>query len=227
LIEAGLVAARALHFAAVTALFGLALFPLYGCPSGAPPVRVRRWLRTSIRYAALVGLLSALAWAWFAVAGMIGTMTAATDSDTLLTVVRETSFGQVWVGRLALLAALLAFVAGSDAERHRHPLTVPVAALLLATLALVGHTQTNDGALRVVHVTADGAHLLAAGAWLGGLLALGYVLILAQRVPSEEHTAHAVATLVRFSGMGYAAVATLIISGLINAWVLVGSPQRR
>jgi putative copper resistance protein D len=76
------------------------------------------------------------------------------------------------------------------------------------------------------HVTADGAHLLAAGAWLGGLLALGYVLMLAQRVPSEEHTAHAVATLVRFSRMGYAAVAILISSGLINAWLLVGSPER-
>jgi copper resistance protein D len=54
-----------------------------------------------------------------------------------------------------------------------------LAGLLLASLALVGHTQTNDGVLWVVHMIADGAHLLAAGAWSGGLLALAYLLMLA------------------------------------------------
>src|SRR5262249_54574072 len=76
LIEAGLIAARFLHFGAAMALFGLALFPVYGCPSGsgAPSALVRRWLLTSVRCAALLGLLSALAWAWFTIAGMTGTM---------------------------------------------------------------------------------------------------------------------------------------------------------
>jgi len=94
----------------------------------------------------------------------------------------------------------------------------------LASLALVGHTQSNDGALWIAHVSADGAHLLAAGAWLGGLLGLGRLLMLARRLPSVEHEAHVTAALVRFSGMGYLAVAILIGSGLINAWMLVGSP---
>jgi putative copper resistance protein D len=65
LIEAGLVAARFLHFAAATTLFGLALFPLYTRPSriSVQPVRVSRWLRTSIGCATVLELLSALAWA--------------------------------------------------------------------------------------------------------------------------------------------------------------------
>ena len=100
------------------------------------------------------------------------------------------------------------------------------AALLLVSLAFVGHTQTHDGALWVVHMSADGAHLLAAGAWSGGLMALAYLLTLVRRCSSAEHTAHAVATLTRFSGAGYTAVAALIGSGIVNAWVLVGSPQR-
>jgi putative copper resistance protein D len=111
-------------------------------------------------------------------------------------------------------------------EPHPDWTIVLPAALLLVSLALVGHTQTNDGALWIVHISADGAHLLAAGAWLGGLLALGYVLMLVRRFPSAEHNAQAIAALVRFSGMGYAAVAILIGSGLVNAWVLVGSPGR-
>jgi putative copper resistance protein D len=228
LIEAGLVAARFLHFGAAMALFGLALFPVYGCPpgSGAPSARVRRWLLTSLRYAALLALLSALAWSWFTIAGMIGTMTALADAESLVTVLRETSFGQVWVARLALGVALLTLTMRRSNEHHPDWTIVLLAGLLLVSLALVGHTQTSDGALWVAHLSADSAHLLAAGAWLGGLLALGYLLMLVRRFPSAEHNAQAVAGLVRFSGMGYAAVAVLIGSGLVNAWVLVGTPER-
>ena len=228
MIEAGLVAARFLHFAAVTALFGLALFPLYNRPSrtSVPPVEVTRWLRASIRGATVLGLLSALAWAWFAIAGMTGTMMAAADTDSLFTVLRETSFGQVWVVRLVLGVVLLTLIMIRSNEHYSDRTIVLLAGLLLVSLALVGHTQTKDGALWIVHMSADGAHLLAAGAWLGGLLALGYVLMLARRFPSAEHNAQAIAALIHFSGMGYAAVAILIGSGLVNAWLLVGSPGR-
>src|SRR5215831_6663330 len=207
------------------ALFGLALFPVYQRPTGAdgPPARVNAWRRISIFCAALLGLVSAFAWGWFAIAGMTGAMMAAADPENLLTVLHETSFGQIWVARLALGGVLLALVMGYSGE---HWAIAFLAGLLLASLAPVGHTQTSDGALWVGHVGADGAHLLAAGAWLGGLLALGYVLMLAQRFPSAENTTHAVAAIVRFSGMGYAAVAVLIGSGLVNAWVLIGPPTR-
>jgi putative copper resistance protein D len=226
LTEAGLITARFLHFSAVMALFGLALFPLYSYrASGNPPfARLSRWLRTSLWCAAFLALASALGWGWFAIAIMTGNMTAA-GADSLLTVLRETSFGQVWVARLALLAGLLTLMRRRSHEQHPDWTIMLLAALLLASLALVGHTNTSDGVLWIVHMSADGAHLLAGGAWFGGLLALAYLLGLA-RCPSAEHTAHAITALTRFSGMGYAAVATLIGSGLVNAWVLVDSPQR-
>jgi putative copper resistance protein D len=226
LIEAGLIAARFLHFAAVMALFGLALFPLYGYPaSGNPPLaRVNRWLRKSLWCAAFLALASGLAWGWFAIAAMNGSITAA-DADGLVTVLRETSFGQVWLARLALFAGLLTLMGRRSHDQPDWTIML-LAALLLVSLALVGHTHTSEGVLWVVHISADGAHLLAAGTWSGGLLALAYLLILARRCPAAEHDAHAVSALVRFSGMGYAAVATLLGSGLVNAWVLVGSPER-
>ena len=64
-------------------------------------------------------------------------------------------------------------------------------------------------------LVADEAHLLAAGAWLGGLLPLRYILL--RGSPDAE------SILRRFSGMGYVAVAVLIGTGLINSWFLVGS----
>jgi putative copper export protein len=47
----------------------------------------------------------------------------------------------------------------------------------IASLAGVGHTRIEEGWAAVLHVTADAAHLLAAGAWLGGLAPLGFILL--------------------------------------------------
>ena len=222
-METGLIAARFLHFAAVMALFGLAVFPLYSYPSraGELPVRLGQWLSTSLRLAVLLAIASALAWGLLTVANMAGAISAAVDLDTLLFTLHETDFGRVWAAHLVLSAALFALMMGRR-KRRRDWVTASASALLLLSLAFVGHTQARDDGLRVLHMGADSAHLLAAGAWLGGLLALGYLVMLARQSPSE-HTTDARAALVRFSGIGSIVVATLVGSGLINAWFLVGS----
>jgi len=63
-MEAGLIAARFLHFATFMTLFGLALFPVYSYPSRADssPARLTRWLSVSLRLALLLAIASALAW---------------------------------------------------------------------------------------------------------------------------------------------------------------------
>jgi putative copper resistance protein D len=227
MLEAGLIAARFLHYATVLALFGLTLFPLYTFPAraGAPPARLSQWMRRMVFVATSVALLSGLAWGIFAVANMAGSLSAAADIDTLWTVLQETGFGQVWVSRLALLAVLLMLTVGrkGSVTDRRDWVSPFVTAMLLVSLACVGHTQAHDGATWVIHMSADGAHLLAAGAWSGGLLALGYLLTLAGSTASSEDTAAIRAALVRFSSMGYTAVAVLVGSGLINSWSLVGS----
>jgi copper resistance protein D len=227
-METGLVAVRFLHFATVMALFGLAVFPLYNYPgrAGELPARFSQWLSVWLRLAVLLALASALSWGLLTVANMAGTPGAVADRDTLLFVLGETDFGRVWAFRLALFAALVVLMLGRrGAMRHRGWLIPLVSALLLLSLAFVGHTQARDDWLRILHMSADGAHLLAAGTWLGGLLSLGYLLMLARRSP-PEHAADARAALVRFSGIGSIVVATLVGSGLINAWLLVGSVDK-
>jgi len=227
-METGLIAARFLHFAAVMALFGLALFPLYNYPgrAGELPARLGQWLRMSLQLAVLLAIASGLAWGLLTVANMAGTLSAAADRDALLFVLGETDFGRVWAARLVLSAALLVLMMGRrDAKRHRDWVTPSASALLLLSLAFVGHTQAHDDGLQILHLVADGAHLLAAGTWLGGLLALAYLLVLARRSPLE-HAADARAAFVRFSGIGSITVAALVGSGLINAWFLVGSVSK-
>jgi uncharacterized cupredoxin-like copper-binding protein len=69
----------------------------------------------------------------------------------------------------------------------------------------------------VAHLCADALHLLAAGAWLGALVPLVSLLWRSSRnasAPSLRVTAQATR---RFSTLGIAAVAALLLSGVVNA----------
>lgn len=220
MLECGLIVARFLHYAAGMALFGVALFPLYAYPGRTEiqPSRFGDWLAPVLFKLALATFVSAIFWLAIVIANMAGSFSAAIDPDAVKSVLFETVFGQIW-GLRILLAALLVVLTGVSVLRsNHHSLAAPIAVLsgaLLATMAGAGHTMHSDGMQRVLHMISDGAHLLAAGAWFGGLLALGCVLMTA----SDD----ADLVLQRFSGMGYLAVAILVGSGLINSWYMIGS----
>jgi putative copper resistance protein D len=221
MLEAGLVLSRFLHFAAVLTLFGAALFPLYTQPGRAddPSARFLVWLRTTLIIAAFVALIGGILWFLFTAANMTGDLAGAIDRDTLSLALTETRFGWVWTGRLALAVIILVLLL----TRRPDKLLAILTAALTASLAGVGHTQVEEGVARLVHVGADGAHLLAAGAWLGGLVPLLYFVSTAARPAAAEQRSAIGDVLLRFSGVGQLAVATLIGSGLINSWYLVGT----
>jgi copper resistance protein D len=200
-LEAAIAAARLVHYASVTGLFGLALFPLYAEPMPG----LRRWL-TGL---SLMALLSGLAWLLLVTANLAG----AIDAEALGAVILDMGFGRVWAVRLALGLVLLVLVAGSGARAKKT--TVALAGLYLCSIALTGHTQTHDGLAKALHVTADAAHLAGAGAWLGGLIGLSLML------PTLPHGA--AGPVARFSRMAYVAVGVLAVSGVVNALMLVGS----
>jgi len=226
-METGLIASRFLHYVAAMALFGVSLFPLYAFAYRRPQwsMRLQRLLRAIVLAAAVAALLSSITWLAFTTAMMAGTLSAATEWDAVWSVLSDTTFGHVWIVRLALMIVILSatrFGAASTANGHRDIHTPLLAGLLLASLAGVGHTQQNDGPAWLVHSGADSVHLLAAGAWLGGLLILGFVLVPSRASPAcDPRVTEDV--LLRFSGMGYIAVALLIASGAVNSWYLIGS----
>jgi len=224
LIETGLVSARFVHLAAALAIFGVALFPFYGDTRLVDtPAQIFHWRRVSLWAACLLMLLSGVAWGIFTLAAMAGTLSAAFDPDTVLSVLRESSFGPVWAARLVLtIIATGRLMRRIGDEEGRDPLLLLISTILLLSLALTGHTQANEGALGVIHICVDAAHLLAAGAWLGGLVQLLFLIVFTVRFPSADHFNSATRALTRFSGMGYLAVAVIIATGLVNAWVLLG-----
>jgi putative copper resistance protein D len=73
-----------------------------------------------------------------------------------------------------------------------------------------------------IQLTTDGLHLLAAGVWLGGLipLAIFFSWAKAAREPSTLVIAQEVTA--KFSRLGFVSVTVLLVTGLFNAWYLVG-----
>jgi putative copper resistance protein D len=225
MIDLGLVVARLLHFAAVTTLAGVSFFPLYAY-ANAEPIALLRWRQGALLAATVTALLSGILWFVFSIANMSGALADVADHEVLWTVLNETTFGRAWMARMLLAVLVLVVISrrfASTAGPQPDWIMPSLTAALLASLAGVGHSQIEEGVAGVIHVTSDTAHLLAAGAWLGGLLPLGFILAHDGRETDTARATDLDEVLLRFSGMGYIAVATLIGSGLANGWLLIGS----
>jgi putative copper resistance protein D len=83
-------------------------------------------------------------------------------------VLTRTSFGEAWILRLVLAAALVATVV--LAPRDDWTTLAILSGLGLASLALVGHATMQSGSEGIVHRVNHALHLVSTGAWLGGLI---------------------------------------------------------
>jgi putative copper resistance protein D len=208
-VFAVLAAARFAHFTAAALLFGLAAFPFYAGASGPDPRRFKRALTLAAVAVLATGAIELLAMA----ANMGGSPASALDPEVLSAAVTDTDFGKVWLARLVLAALLVAL--RTRRRSAKDPVLAIGSALLLASIALTGHSAIPGGAIGALHQIADAAHLVAAGWWIGGLLALSW----AARTLGDR----AAAVLRRFSRIGYAAVAAIVLTGLAKSILLVGS----
>jgi putative copper resistance protein D len=212
----GLILCRFVHFGAVLLLFGIGLFRsllfkshLRGFECSAQSLRIDR----SLQWLSIIALMSALAWLMLTAASMAGDWLYAGDLHTLALVLDNTFFGHVWLVHLALngVAVLLLLKRNSSACA----LTLGVNTLLLLTLAPVGHGAMFDGLQGLLLILNQMVHLLGVGTWLGALVMLAVLLAQPQSVDVR-------AILLCFSGMGYALVALIVISGLVNVRALSG-----
>lgn len=205
-----LVLCRFAHYLGCMLVLGATLFALYALPAGTV---LDAWLRRVQLLALALAILSMLG--WFATqAAMMGD---GIDAATLAVVALETGFGHVWLGRLGLALALLVLLVA----RAPRVAQAVVATFFVVSLAGVGHASASTGGAGVARLVSDGLHLLAAAAWLGGLLPLGYVLGRARAGPPSEWHDIARHALPRFSRMGYAAVGALVVTGCVNGAFLV------
>jgi len=186
-------------------VFGLALFALY---SADALLRFRPMLRGM----ALIGALLSVAGLVLMTRAMSGETALAALWPHLQMMLLETDVGLAWAVRMIALIVVLI--------RPGAWLASVAGAIALASLAWSGHGAMDEGTLRFWHFLSDILHLLAAGAWLGAMLAL----VLMARGPLDEARIRSLAFAVRrFEWIGAVIVLTLSITGVVNYLFIVGA----
>lgn len=204
------VAARVAVYVTLAAAFGI---PLQALMDGW---RIRRWWLMASVGAALISSVGALL---VLTASMAGTAILPVDGEMLRMVLAETPVGAAFSVRFAAL-----FVAMFGSWRGGRGGTIIVcasSAVALATVAWTGHGAMQDGTAGRVHLTADIVHALAGTAWIGAIVTLSLRLFVAHRDVTALRDA--VAALHRFALAGSVLAATVVVTGVINSWMIVGT----
>jgi putative copper export protein len=213
-----LLLARGTFVAALFSAFGASLFIRVVAPQGLTLVGAgdaasieRRSLRL-VRVSLAAALVALLGWLVLETSDMSDATNVTDVAAAIPAVVLETSFGRdVTAQALSVLAALLLLAAWPQRWRF--------ASVGLAGLALVvqaGHSHAfamEHGPSLLLY--AEGLHLLAGGAWLGGLLPL---LILVRDAPPKQ----AAEVLRRFSKLATLCVVAIAGTAGLQGWVLGG-----
>jgi putative copper resistance protein D len=215
-----LIAVRFALYLTLSGLFGLSAFGLYGLQEGerGDALAFRPWL---LGAGLLALLLSGIAIALLA-AAMAGTPPWPIDREAIGMLLSDSATGTAW--KIRMIALVVALIAALIAAWRTIPLGLVAisSGVALATLAWTGHGAMDEGATGWVHLTADILHLLSGGAWVGALLGLGLLVTRPARRTDAAHLMLTHRALHGFGPIGTIVVGTIVVTGLINAWLLVG-----
>ncbi|TMJ47556.1 MAG: copper homeostasis membrane protein CopD [Alphaproteobacteria bacterium] len=223
-----MIATRAIHFAATAIVTGTLVFPaVVANPALKSQEAAAKLFRMQTRYVAWISLaatvISGLAWVLLLTMSLSDeSLGEAITSGALRDVLSLTQFGSVSQVRLAL-AILLAFCLAFERSAFWRWLGLGAAVGLTASIAWTGHAASTPHTLGYVHLTADVLHLCAAAAWIGGVVSLVLLLAAIAKIPASPGATLVYDAARRFSTLGMLSVAFLVLSGIVNAWILVGS----
>ena len=218
--ELAVICLRLVQYGAASILTGSALFFAYGLPAAGPAAPGKLpWAKPLLAIAAIALAVAAILGLVAQTALLAGSVTEALRPESLEAVLTSMDFGKAAIVRagLSCLAAMLLMIGGRG--RSTWIATGILGALATATFAWMGHGATTEGEGHVIHLAADILHALAAAVWLGVLLV--FVLLVRQTRQSPEQIQATREALRKFSPVGIAVVATLLVTGFVNTWFLV------
>jgi putative copper resistance protein D len=223
-----LIAVRGIHFAATAVVAGTLVFRTVVAKPALPAEQavVKKWQAQNQRLAwiaLVIMLLSGVIWLLLQAVSMSGLPPdEALTSQVLSTVLNQTQFGvvtEIRGGLAVILAACLAF----DRFPLAQWLALAAALGLTAAIAWTGHAASTLGEKGSLHLAADALHLVAAASWVGGLVPLVLMLAAFRRDDVAASASLAESAARRFSTLGVVSVGTLVATGFVNSWILVGS----
>jgi putative copper resistance protein D len=138
-------------------------------------------------------------------------------------------FGRAWTVRALLAFALGALWLVARTGRASHLVAGALAAVLAGVfvvgLAWAGHANIEVGQDGMIHHLGDAIHLLAAGAWLGGLAPLVASLRSLENLPDEDVLDSGARVVGRFGTLAATCVGLILATGIINARYTLRTPM--
>ncbi len=221
MIEPTIVVVRLLQYLGAMVLMGSSLFFVYALPHAGPASAARlSWPRPLVAGAAALVCLSSLVGIAAQASLFAGSWAEGLTGEALTAVITSMDLGKAALARAIFGAAAFASLVLLGGRRATWLIAGGLGVLAAASLAWMGHAGNAEGRLGLLQLVSNVLHVLAAAVWIGALVAF-VVLSLQQHRSAEAYQAFHSA-LRGFSGVGSAVVALLIVTGLINSWVLVG-----
>jgi putative copper resistance protein D len=201
-------------------LFGVALFGLYSLKGQERVSGAVLPFRSMLAGTALLGAVLSVASMVMMTSAMSGETDFAELRPHIEMMLFETDVGLAWGIRIVALV-----VAGLAVMLRAPGFSLWVAAfagaVALASLAWSGHGAMDEGNRRYWHFAVDIAHLLAAGAWLGALLAFALMAKI-NALQTEARLRLLARAVNRFEVIGAAIVVVITVTGVVNYLFIVG-----
>jgi len=201
---------RFVGFAGLVLVVGGMIFLTWVWPAGQEDRKARRIFGGGLIAAAAAAALSIPIQGAYGVEGTLGDV----FSPSKITDELGTRTGRAWMVRLVLLGAVWLLARARKLDRWS---AAALGFALIVTVSLTGHASSGNHVPLAFVV--DMVHLSGATIWLGGLVMLaGAVLWPRSGDPTDVEP-----TVNLFSQVAFAAVAVIVVSGVIQALRQVGS----
>ncbi|NSX08610.1 copper homeostasis membrane protein CopD [Pseudomonas lini] len=201
-------------------LFGVALFGLYSLKGQERMSGAVLPFRSMLAGTAVLGALLSVASMVMMASAMSGESDFAALRPHIEMMVLETDVGLACVVRIvALLTAGLAVML--RAPGFSLWVVAFAGGLALSSLAWNGHGAMDEGSRRYWHFVVDILHLLAAGAWLGALVAFALMSKI-NALQTEARIRLLARAVNRFEVIGAVIVVLITVTGVVNYLFIVG-----
>jgi putative copper resistance protein D len=203
-------------------LFGLGLFGLYSLAGRERVSGAVLPFRPILLVTAAFGVLLSVASMLTMVSAMSGESDFTELRPHVQMMVFETDFGLAWAARITVLViAGLAVTLNDRAPGFSLLIASFAGAIALASLAWNGHGAMDEGSRRYWHFAMDILHLLAAGAWLGALVAF-VLMAKINALKTAERIRLLARAVARFESVGAVIVVVITVTGVVNYLFIVG-----
>lgn len=142
--------------------------------------------------------------------------------QTSASAVLQTSFGEIWIIRMAITVILLAvwflLESKSGVSLRKQAIVTGLSLALIGTTTIIGHGAASE---QSAAIAIDYVHNLLASVWIGGVIFFGFILVPSfASLGNSKRELAALVMIPRFSSMILIALGVLIITGPTLLWLL-------